>query len=182
MSDDEDRPLVTMGGGSRSPVSPAQRQLYLETLAETGSHLTAARAAHPVVEPQTASSYFTGLAKRDPDFAMAVRKALLASTSKAEALLYDHGTNGWDEPVFQGGTQVGTIKKFDHKLTMAIVRRGARLLGDDSWEDKKVVEHTGGQTVNHQISMRDLSPEMRKEVMAARQRLLAAGVNDETKE
>lgn len=174
---DEDLALIGPADG-RVKVSPAQRQLYLDELEKTGSHLQAARLARPGVDVRSAGLYFDGLARRDPEFAAAKRAALLSSTSRAEALLYDHGTNGWEEPVvFEGKIAVDqngnpvTIRKYDHKLTEKIVRRNARLLGDDSWEDKKVVEHTGGQTVKHEVSMRDLPPEIRAEVLETRRRL-----------
>jgi len=38
-----------------------------------------------------------------------------------EDVLWDRALNGWDEPVFHGGEQVGTRKKHDHKLMLKML-------------------------------------------------------------
>lgn len=180
MADDTpDRALATLGGSARAPLSPQAKRLYLETLASSGSLTKAAEVARPGVKKEAALRYFEELARGDQEFAQARRDALVAVQGALESMLTDHAVNGWEEPVFgktkDGTTDViGHVTKFDHKLSLTVVRRNARILGDDSWEDKKVVEHTGGQTVEHQISMRDLPQDIRSQLLAARKKLLAA--------
>lgn len=162
----------------RVPVTVEQQALYLRTLAATGSHQRAAETAHPGVKPASAAHYFTLLSRRDPDFARMRREALVQSQGELETVIYDHALNGWEEPVYQGGVQVGTVQKWDHKLMVTVARRNGRLIGDDSWEEKKTVTHEGGQTVEHKVSFRDLPKEERDRILADRRK--AQGIIDAT--
>lgn len=171
MDDDDDIALATLDSPSerRIAVTVEQRVLFLETLAKTGSLQAAAEAAHPGVKPESASKFFRRLTQRDASFAEDVRKAVMRSQAVLETVIYDHAINGWDEPVFYEGEEVGTVRKYDHNLMVKVAKRNGRLLGDDSWEEKKVVEHQGQQTVNHTVSFRDLPKEQRDEILRRRQ-------------
>jgi hypothetical protein len=169
--DDDELALATLEEGRPAEVSGDQLTLFLKTLAMTGSTRKAAETARPDLSAKKAMTYFRNLELRDGDFAELKRKALVASQARLEEVLYDHAVNGVEEPVFFNGEVVGTITKFDHKLAVTLAKRNARILGDDSWEEKKTVVHEGEQKVVHQISLRDLPPEERRRVLAERQKI-----------
>lgn len=170
MPSDPDLVLATIPdqAKARAPVTAEQRAVYLEVLAKTGSQVQAATAAHPAVSPESATHYFRALARRDTAFAEAVRQALVRVQAALETMIVDHAVNGWEEPVvFMGKVIEGQkVRKFDHKLSLAVAKRNARLLGDDSWEDKKTVTHEGQAEVKHTINFRDLPAEERARILA----------------
>jgi hypothetical protein len=160
-------------------VSDEQKHLYLKVLAETGSKTKAAVAARPDVEAKIACGYFYKLTKKDPTFAAAERAIFVSLQAQLEVVAYDHAINGTEKPIYQGGEFVGTVVEHDHGLLQFLIKRNARILGDNSYEDKKTVEHTGTQTVEHTVNFRDLPREEQRRILAERQRIReAAGVID----
>ena len=169
---DDDVALATLDTTPRDTgmfsVSDEQKQLYLKTLAETGSKTKAATTARPDVEAKVACGYFYKLSKRDPSFAAAERQVFVSLQSQMEAVAYDHAINGTEKPIYQQGEFVGTVIEHDHQLLWKLMQRNARILGDNSYEEKKTVEHTGGQTVEHTVNFRDLPPEEQRRILAIR--------------
>lgn len=178
MSDDLALGTIDDPSENRSPVTIEQRVLFCEALARSGSFQKAAEVAHPGVKPESAARYFRSLVKKDADFAQEVRKALVRCQSVIETVIFDHAINGVEEDVYHNGLVVGTKVNYDHRLLLAVAKRNARLLGDDSWEEKKVVEHQGGQTVNHKVDVKNLSREDRDRLREARRLAQEKGVID----
>lgn len=60
--------------------------------------------------------------KNDPDFrdAFADIKAIVGDSLEAEA--YRRAKVGWDEPVYQGGGQVGTIRKYSDTMLIFLLK------------------------------------------------------------
>lgn len=176
--------LVAGPGDSKLPVSLEAKQLYLRELARTASTSMAAKAAFPQMKLASAMAYARKLKKQDPEFAEAFRLALVEAQGTAEAVAYDHAINGTDKPVFYEGDQVDTIKEYDHKLLLTVIRRNARLLGDPSWEEPKagaVVDNsTTNVQINNKVSFRKLPKAERDAIIAHRKQLVEKGVIDVT--
>lgn len=107
-----------MAGKRLPPVSEAEREHYLEAV-RGGSTLKDAAAA--IGRP---TSTMKNLAARDEKFGELVREAyheegkdVLLEVARSRAV------DGWDEPVFQGGKLVGTVRKFDNTLLMFLIKQ-----------------------------------------------------------
>ena len=74
-----------------------------------------------------------------PDFADDWANALRTANDTAVGELYRRGVIGWDEPVYQGGELVGTIRrKSDQALLFLLKAHLPEIYGD-----KSKVEHSG---------------------------------------
>ena len=61
--------------------------------------------------------------KSDPDFSQAYHSALACFRESLEAEAYRRGAPGWQEPVFQGGEQVGAITRYSDRLLELLLKR-----------------------------------------------------------
>ena len=86
---------------------------FLASLMARGVPAEAARAAG--VARETAYQH----AQRHPDFAQAWREAQAIAYDRMEDELYRRGVEGWDEPVFFAGEQVGARRQYDGTLLLA---------------------------------------------------------------
>lgn len=96
-------------------MTPARIKVFLEDLAKHGSFPAACRTASPHSRKGCLST-FKDMRKDDPEFAMAVEESMEEARGRLEAELYRRGVEGWDDPVFQRGEQVGTIRKYSDRL------------------------------------------------------------------
>ena len=83
-----------------------RRAVFLARLAECGRVSVAAEKAaqdRPALYRERS---------RSPEFAALWEEALSLAMGMAEDELYRRAVEGWDEPVFQRGAMVGTIRKF----------------------------------------------------------------------
>lgn len=77
-------------------------------------------------------------AKKDPEFAEAMERAMEYFTGQVEEAIFDRAVHGWEEPVFSQklGRQIGTIRKFDNRLLELLAKR---LM--PAYREKQQVEH-----------------------------------------
>lgn len=91
--------------------------LFLAELAKHGIVVRAATAASPHTKTrQGAARTFRDLRKRDPQFSQQWDDALEAATAEVEMELHRRAVDGWDEPVYQKGECVGTVRKYSDRL------------------------------------------------------------------
>lgn len=115
-------------------LTPERRRAFLDALAQTGVWAYACRVASPHSQDSTnnppCSSTFKQLRNRDVEFAAACEEAY--ETARANVLLeiQRRGQEGWDEKVFQKGTQAtdadgnpAVIRKYSDNLLLARARQ-----------------------------------------------------------
>lgn len=92
-------------------------ELFLADLSKHGIVVRAAAAASPHTKTrQGAARTFRDLRNRDPKFARRWDDALEAATAEVEMELHRRAVLGWDEPVYQRGERVGTVRKYSDRL------------------------------------------------------------------
>lgn len=109
-------------GGKRGKtwISPKQQQAFLDTLAEGWSLTKAAKVA------EVPRKTITDLRDHDETFRLRVEAAMQAGIDCLEDAAVTRGVEGWLEPVFQQGRQVGQVRKFsDTMLAMQLNGRAA---------------------------------------------------------
>jgi len=97
---------------SRTPKKVA----FLAALEETGNLHEAAKAAGCHI-----SSHYVWL-KDDPGYTAAYNYAMEIAIGKLEAEARRRALTGWDEPVFQGGKQVGVIHRYSEILLIFLLK------------------------------------------------------------
>lgn len=96
-------------------VTPVKRRAFLRALAESGG---VAAACARVGVSDTAIYRLRG---DDADFAAAWDRALATCAPLLEQVVWERAVEGWDEPVWQGGVQVGTRRRFSETLLRQLV-------------------------------------------------------------
>ena len=108
-----------MAEGDRK-MNAVRKARFIEALGETHGTVTAAcRIAG--ISKQTAYD----ARKEDPEFAEAWAEAVDYVGDVLEQTAFQRAVQGWEEPVYQGGNLVGTIRKYSDKL-LEICLKGAR--------------------------------------------------------
>jgi len=93
---------------------------YLAVLAKTGSPGKAAELAH--IDSSLARHF-----KREcPEFAELFRKAKLEFADSLRAEAYARAVEGWLEPVFQQGREVGQVRRKSEQIMLAMLRANCR--------------------------------------------------------
>ncbi len=93
-----------------------RRALFLDELARHGIVIRAARAASPHAAPRSALKTFYHARNRDPEFAEAWDNAVATATSVVESELHRRAVEGYEEPVYQRGEKVGTVRRYSDRL------------------------------------------------------------------
>ena len=88
------------------------QRLFLDAFSEHANVLMAARAAG--IHRSTVYDWL----EHDQDFSFVFNQAKEAAKDVLRAEIYRRGKEGWDEPVFQQGKFVDTVRKFDSTLLM----------------------------------------------------------------
>lgn len=101
---------------SGRPVSEAQWELFLAVYAACGVITQACRAAD--IDRGT---YYLRL-HRDPEFEARMREAHEEAKDVVLSELNRRGIEGWDEPVFQKGKQVGVVRRYSDAILLALAR------------------------------------------------------------
>jgi hypothetical protein len=60
--------------------------------------------------------------KQDPEFAQQMDKAVELGTAALEDEAVRRAMEGWDEPVFYKGTEVGSIRRFSDQLLITLLK------------------------------------------------------------
>lgn len=76
--------------------------------------------------------------QRDEEFAVAYHDAAEEGTDRCEDEALRRAVDGWDEPVWHQGVQVGVVRKYDSTLLIFLLK--ARR--PDKYRDNVKVEHT----------------------------------------
>jgi hypothetical protein len=98
--------------------TPIRQRAFLRYLSELGSMTDACKR---VGMSKTSAER---LRKRSPDFAAAWDKAVSIVAPILEQAAYERGVEGWDEPIFHAGVQVGVKRRFsDASLRMLMQAR-----------------------------------------------------------
>ena len=103
------------GVGTSRAMVRGRHKVFLSALAESGLVTSAARAAG--IDRSAVYRY------RDahPDFAEKWEHALETAADHLEAEAIRRGVDGWEEPVYQGGQMVGTIRKYSDNLLIRLL-------------------------------------------------------------
>lgn len=92
--------------------------------------------------------------QKDPEYAAAFERAKDAFADLLEKVALERATEGWEEPVFQGGKEVGRVRKFSNTLLIFLLKG----LRPDKYRERyeqKIVG--GGDPVS--VRLEGLSPE-----------------------
>lgn len=97
-------------------LSAQRRRVFLDELARHGIVIRAARAASPHAGERAALKTFYNARERDPEFAEAWDNAIATATSVVESELHRRAVEGYEEPVYQRGEKVGTVRRYSDRL------------------------------------------------------------------
>lgn len=112
-------------------VSTTRKERFLTSLAETGRILESC--ATSGISYRSVHRW----RKNDEEFRLRFEEAELLYCEKIEREIERRAIDGWDEPVFQNGEQVGSKRRYSDSLLLALTRsRIAR------YRDKVEVEAT----------------------------------------
>lgn len=110
---------------------------FLDAYAQCGNISAAARKAGVVREYH----YRKWLA--DEEYAAEFAAAKPTVVGVLEDAAWDRAVNGWEDPVYQGGQEVGKIWRYDSGLLKFLLRANA----PDKYGDKVTQQHEGGVEV-----------------------------------
>lgn len=96
----------------------ARMAALLDRLADTGEEITPAATALGIPR-----AVLWEWRKKHPDFDQELAEAYRVGTESLAAVARSRAVDGWDEPVFWQGQQIGTIRKYDHNLLQFIMRK-----------------------------------------------------------
>ena len=174
----------------RDGLTALKQRAFLRGLTETGTLEGACRLA------DVSNSAVYKLRKRDADFAAAWDRALRVSAPALEQVAYERAVEGWEEPVFAGGKQVGTRWRHAPQLLKHLIdkRDKAAALADDPKALRARAEETAraaggffetetGREETNAAIMRGLAKiekriatQARRDAVAEAERLLALGL------
>lgn len=145
-------------------MTPQRRATFLQVLAETGIVIAAAQAAGP--HQATCSTVtWRDLRAKDPEFAREWDEALEKAAAKVEAEARRRAIEGYSEPVYQKGEEVGKIVRYSDRLLELLLK--AKCIG---YADKTTLNVQGGIVHAHgtlaevMSSLRGLAPESRDDL------------------
>lgn len=121
-----------------------KRDLFLKTLNDFWGNVSKACAAAGI--SRTAAYSWKD---EDDDFSEAWDDVVESTTEQLESEAYRRAYEGWEEPVYQGGKHVGTVRRFDSTLAMFMLK-GRR---PETYRDNAKVELSGpgGQTLKLEV-------------------------------
>jgi hypothetical protein len=93
----------------------------------------------------------------DPDYCVARAKAWAMACEALEAEAYRRGHGGVDEPVFHGGSQVGTIRKYSDTLLMFLMKGANPNTYRDTWRGE--LSGPGGGPIRTAVDLSKLTEE-----------------------
>ena len=107
-------------------VTAERKAAFIVELRKHGIATAAARAASPHASPKYGClASFKEARRRDPQFCTQWDEAVEEAAARIEGELHRRAVEGWDEPVFQKGEMVGTIKRYSDRL-LEILAKGVR--------------------------------------------------------
>ena len=127
---------VAYGQKKPSPAVARWHRKFLVAFRKTKSLNAAAKA----IKKNRNTVYYSR--QRYPEFDQAILEADESFTDELEACALERAINGWLEPVFYKGEQVGTVRKFSNALTIFMLKCRRR--------ERYLVEHTEEQETTEQ--------------------------------
>jgi hypothetical protein len=76
--------------------------------------------------------------KKDPDYAEAFQEAKAMASDRIEQEIYRRGVEGWDEPVWYEGRQVGMIRRYSDTLLIFLAKGNM----PEKYKDRAEHNHT----------------------------------------
>ena len=116
---------------NRTKFTTHARARFIAVISETANVSAACRSLN--ISRRTAYDY----REKFPEFAEQWDEAVETAVDKLEAEAWRRGHDGYDEPVFQGGDQVGVIRKYSDRM-LEILLKGHR---PNKFRER--FEHTG---------------------------------------
>ena len=140
------------------PMTEGRKNLFLRELARHGVVASAAAAASPHShdEERGCLSSFYALRARDPDFAAAWDEAMKTARGVVERELHRRAVEGYEEPVFYRGEEVGKVRKYSDRLLELRIRALA-----PEYRPTAKIEH-GGTMEFKDSGLQNLSSEKRR--------------------
>ena len=126
----------------------AAKSQFIENLMETGEPALAAKACGFTLA--TCQKH----ARDDEEFARAGFEALQAYRATISAEIHRRAIDGVEEPIFQGGMEVGSKRKYSDALLLAHAKRHM----PNEYGDKKTITHEHVQA----LDAASLTPESRE--------------------
>lgn len=136
------------------PLNEARKQKFLEELTKHGIVGEAAKRASLHSHRGCLTSFYRER-ERDPDFAQAWDEALEMARGAVEAELHRRAVEGYLEPIYYLGQEVGEVRKYSDSLLLARIRAVA-----PEYRQKQQIEHTGGVDIKP-IDMQSLTSSQR---------------------
>lgn len=146
-------------------VTDERKLVYLQVLAETGSHPAAACAASPHLADSTGQrpgySSFADMRRTDPDFAAACEEAERRALGKVEKTIVDRAFTLDERPIFaKDGTKLGV--QTDSRPANQMLLRLAERLAPADWSPRKqqsiTAEHQHTHEHRHGVVVFQLEP------------------------
>lgn len=161
----EENEVPTPGGDPFSNVANPKARAFLRAYSATGNLTEAARA----VGVARQSHYYW--LDHVPGYREAAREAREMAADRLEREAWRRAVEGWEEPVYQKGQLVGTVRRYSDTL-LAMLLRAAR---PERYRERIDVGSEPGRSVQIALSCADVEAARRLlEVMAAH-RLQANG-------
>lgn len=110
------RPAPPQQQSTDDRAQPIWQKAFLTALKKTGNVTKACRAAK--IDRTTPYRH----RESDEEFARLWDEAIDESADLLEAEALRRAVTGWNEPVFQGGRQVGTIRKYSDPLLVLLLK------------------------------------------------------------
>ena len=85
--------------------------------------------------------------ENDPDYQAAFYEANEIIIERLEAVSMEHARDGWEEPVYQKGELVGTVRKYSENLAMFLLR-GAR---PEKYRERFTAEITAASDISDRL-------------------------------
>lgn len=155
----DDRGYPVKGMGYRPnpprPMTEERKQRFLDELAKHGIIGQAAKLASLHSHRGCMASFYAER-ENDPAFAEAWDEALTMARGAIEAELHRRGVEGYEEPVWWQGKEVGSVTKYSDALLLARIRAIA-----PEYRQKQQVEHSGGVEMKP-LQLEQLTPKQRE--------------------
>ena len=113
--------------------TPEKRAAFLSALADCGNVADAARQAG------IARNALYLWKRDDSDFAAEWEAALIAGGETLEEEAVRRARDGWDEPVWYQGQQVGTVRRYSDTLLIFLLKG----LMPEKYGERQKIEHSG---------------------------------------
>lgn len=148
---------------NRTKFTHRVRGTFLETLSQTANVREAAEAAG--LSRRTAYDHW----EADPAFAAARDEVIGDAVDRLEREAFRRAVEGWDEPVYYQGQQVGSVRKYSDRMLELLLKANRDKYKDHSRHavgpDTALIikDLTGGPNQLEQREERDITPDRKDE-------------------